>query len=298
MMQPPHTSHPVWPDDAAQDLLLRVLALRPCGLFTDIDGTISPIEPTPAEARLLPGMRELLTQAQSVFAVVAAVSGRDPRDARRMVGLPGITYIGNHGLERLEPSDTTDGDDQIRVYPGAEAYVQPISEALDEVGATLLTRFPGMRLEAKGVTASIHVRQTNDPAAAEEAAYTAAATAARTAGLRVTRGKLVVELRPPLPVDKGVAVAALIAERSLRGALYLGDDTTDIDAFRALRRLTSGGTAAGTFVGVTIAVLQVEAPPSLAAEADLTLPSIAAVPDILRWLIDHAQTVDGGAKGH
>ena len=275
---------PDWLDATAREQLLMALHQRPCGLFTDIDGTISPLAPTPAEARLLPGARELLAEAQAVFAVVAAVSGRSARDARRMVGLPGLVYIGNHGLERLEPTDTEDGESAITLFPGAEVYDQPIRDALAEVGQALAPLVAGVRLEAKGVTASIHVRQTADPQAAEAAAYAAALAAAQTAGLRVTRGKLVVELRPPLAVDKGVGVAALIAERHLRGAIYIGDDTTDIDAFRALRRLT----AEGTLAGVAVAVLQEEAPPTLGVEADLTLPSIAAVPDLLRWLIDQA----------
>ncbi|MEO7000965.1 MAG: trehalose-phosphatase [Ktedonobacterales bacterium] len=277
-----------WSDAGSWERLLLALGQRPRGLFTDIDGTLSPIAPTPAEAHILPGVRELLAQTQTAFDVVAAVSGRAARNARHMVGIPSLTYIGNHGLEWLEPGDGAEGAGQLMLFPGAEAYEQPIRVALEEVGAALAPLFPDAQLEAKGVTGSIHVRRTSDPAAAEAAAYAAALAAAETRGLRVTRGKLVVELRPPLAVDKGVAVATLIAERGLRSAIYLGDDTTDIDAFRALRRLTAAATAAQPFVGVSIAVLQEEAPPALAAEADLTLPSIAAVPDLLRWLLAHA----------
>ena len=91
---------------------------------------------------------------------------------------------------------------------------------------------------------------------------------------------MVVELRPPVAVDKGVAVARVIREHGLRAALYLGDDRTDIDAFRALRRLT----AEGACYGVAVAVLHDEARADLAAEADIALASIQRVPAFLRWL--------------
>jgi trehalose 6-phosphate phosphatase len=90
-----------------------------------------------------------------------------------------------------------------------------------------------------------------------------------------------VELRPPLDVDKGVSVESFIQTRGLLSAIYLGDDQTDIDAFRTLRRLT----AEGTCQGIAVAVLHSEAPANLAAEADMTLASVEAVPDFLRWLL-------------
>ena len=93
------------PDDAIRDRLRAVLALRPLGLFSDIDGTLSAIAPTPDAAALLPGVADLLTQALSTFDLVAAVSGRTAVDARALVGLPGILYIGNHGLEYLSEDD-------------------------------------------------------------------------------------------------------------------------------------------------------------------------------------------------
>ncbi len=129
------------------------------------------------------------------------------------------------------------------------------------------------------------MRETAYPAAAEAAALAVARTVAARHGLRVTRGRLVVELRPPVAMDKGIAIADLILAHGLRAALYLGDDTTDIDAFRALRRLTAEGLAGGApFVGVSVAILSAEAPAQLAAEADVTLDTITSVPALLRWL--------------
>jgi trehalose 6-phosphate phosphatase len=258
--------------------LEEALAARPRGLFSDVDGTLSAIAPTPEAATLLPGVRALLEEARDAFDVVAVVSGRAAGDARQLVGVAGIAYIGNHGLERLDPDGTA------QVLPEALTFRHAISATLATLAEQLAPRFPGLRIEPKGVTASVHVRNTPEPAAAEEAVYQAATAAAQLNGLRVTRGRLVVELRPPVDVDKGVAVAAVIRTHGLRGAIYLGDDRTDIDTFRALRRLT----AEGFCHGVAVAVLHAEAPEHLAAEADVALASIGRVPEFLRWLLADA----------
>ena len=264
------------PDDAARDRLRAVLALRPSGLFSDVDGTLSAIAPTPETAMLLPGVAELLTQARAHFDLVAVVSGRATADARRMVNVPDILYIGNHGLEYLSEDGVT-----MHVRPEAEPWVRAINHVLASVQSPLTERYPGLRVERKGVTASIHLRGLEEPYKAEEAIFEAVTEAASPKGLRVTRGKLVVELRPPLDIDKGVAIESFIRERGLRSALYLGDDQTDIDAFRTLRRLTEEGVCQG----VAVAVSHGEAPANLAAEADIELDSVEAVPSFLRWLL-------------
>lgn len=275
-------------DATARERLRAVLAVRPRGLFSDVDGTLSAIAPTPSSAVLLPGVAPLLERLRQVFDVVAAVSGRSAEDARRLVGLAGITYIGNHGMERLDPEgDRSDGAGdagRLRVLPEAEPYMTAVNAALDEIAATLTPRYPGLRIEYKGVTGSVHVRNTPDPEAAEEAVAHALSELAGPSGLRVTRGKRVVEVRPPVEVDKGVAIAEVIRERHLQSALYLGDDRTDIDAFRMLRRLSDEGVC----LGVSVAVLQEEAPPELAAAADVTLSNIERVPALLRWLAEAA----------
>jgi trehalose 6-phosphate phosphatase len=272
-------------DPAALAHIRDALAARPRGLFSDVDGTLSPIAPTPESAVLLPGVAALLDRARQHFDVVAAVSGRSAQDARRMVGLDTITYIGNHGFERLDPvapgSRSEHAAAIVHILPDALSYWPAVGAVLARINAELAPRFPGLRIEPKGVTASVHVRNTPDPAEAEASVYCLASALAAPHGLRVTRGKLVVELRPPVAMDKGVAVARVIQERGLRAALYLGDDRTDIDAFRALRRLTD----AGACHGIAIAVLHDEAPDDLATAADLALDSIQRVPAFLRWLL-------------
>lgn len=264
------------PDDALRDRLLATLAQRPCGLFSDVDGTLSDIAPSPDAAALLPGVAELLAQARSEFALVVAVSGRASDDARRLVGVPGLLYIGNHGLEALAEDDA-----QVVVRPEAEPWVRAINQALAAIQGPLTKRYPGLLIERKGVTASVHLRRLAEPVLAEQPIYDAILAAANSRGLRVTRGKQVIELRPPLDFDKGVAVESVIRSRGLRGAFYLGDDQTDIDAFHALKRLT----AERVCQGIAVAVLHHEAPTNLAAEADMTLPGAEATPGFLRWLL-------------
>jgi trehalose 6-phosphate phosphatase len=254
----------------------QALARRPRGLLLDIDGTLSPIAPTPEEARLLPGIEPLLERTADAFEVVAAISGRAAADARRMVGVDRLLYIGNHGLERWPP-----GEAAPQVVAEARAYLPAIAQALDAAERDLAPRLSGLRVERKGASGSIHTRSCADPQAALATVVQTLRPLIDRLGLRLTQGKLVAEVRPPLALDKGTAVESLVQERGLRSALYLGDDTTDIDAFRALRRLR----AAGTCTGLAVAVLHEEAPPTLAAEADLILPSIQAVPAFLAWVI-------------
>lgn len=269
----------------ARSLLLPVLSCRPRGFFTDVDGTISALAPSPEAAVLLPGVRELLVETLRVFDVVAAISGRAARDARRLVGVPELLYIGNHGLERLDPYTRTGKPNaRVAIHPAAHAYVGPINRVMDEVGQTLAPRFPGLRVERKGVTGSIHVRNTRDPLEAEEVVAAALREATEATGLRVTRGKMVVELRPPVNVDKGTILTELVREYALAGAVYLGDDVTDIDGFRALRKLTTEGVCRG----VAIAVRHNEAPANLAEEADIALDDVEQVPELLRWMLTHA----------
>lgn len=280
-----HMSVP-WPSDAAVQRALPVLAARQRGLFADLDGTLSPIAPAPEAATLLPGVAELLWRAIPVFDLVAVISGRTSQAARALVGVPGLLYVGNHGLEQLEER-AAEGQmaEVLTVVQGAVPYIAAIEAVLNLLRARLDPLFPGIRYEPKGVTASIHVRGTADPEAAEAAVYDAARQIGMAHGLRVTRGKRVVELRPPLDVDKGVAVAELVAARGLKGALYLGDDATDLDAFRALQRLTADGTCQG----LAVAVLHAEAPAGLADAADLTLASVEQVPEFLRWVVEQAE---------
>jgi trehalose 6-phosphate phosphatase len=219
-------------------------------ILLDVDGTLAPIVEHPEDAAVPPETRAELERLAARYALVACVSGRTAADARRVVGLDGLLYLGSHGLE-LEPD--------------AAAWAQ----SLRDFAATV--PWP---VEDKGLTVSFHYRGAPDEAAAH-AELELVADRARAAGLRARFGRKVLELLPPVDASKGTAIRAVLAERGLRRALYAGDDTTDLDAFRALDDLE---------LGVRVAVASAEGPSELAAAADLVVGSPAALLALLREL--------------
>jgi trehalose 6-phosphate phosphatase len=221
------------------DLLDR-LAEDPeqAALFLDVDGVLAPIVPRPEDARVPEETRDELRRLNKRYALVACISGRAGGDAERVVGLPELVYVGNHGLEL---------DDEAVEWRGR------LQAFLEDVG------WPAT--ENKGLTAALHYRNSEHEDAARAALEDVKARAER-AGLVARFGRKVLELLPPLDVHKGTAVKKLLSERNLRRALYAGDDTTDLDAFRALD---------GLDVSVRIAVVSEEGPAELREAADLTV---------------------------
>ncbi len=251
------------------DVVREVLSLKPVGLFTDVDGTISEIAPTPAEAVVSEACRESLCLLVERLEVVAAISGRSAADTKSMVGVEGMVYVGNHGYERWDAGG-------LRVWPGVEDYPERIRAVLDEFGRRV--SIERIVVENKGPTASIHYRLCPDHEAARRAIVSEIDALARENGLRVSRGKLVVELRPPLDVTKGSGVLSLAEERGLRGAIYIGDDLTDVDVFVAFHRTEPA------LRGLAVGVVGEETPPEVAEEADLTLNGVSDVERFLRQI--------------
>ncbi len=248
----------------------QTLAVRPAGLITDVDGTISPIAPTPGQATVSAATRRALVLLCERLDVVAAVSGRPAGEARALIGVEGMVYVGNHGLDLWQAGE-------VVVLPEAAAYVPLIGQALADVAAEL-GGLPGLLFENKGPTASIHFRLAPAPASARRAIRAALRRSRAAASLRLTEGRRVVELRPPVPADKGTAVLSLIRHAGLRGVVYLGDDVTDVDAFQALR------TAADGIRTLAVGVLAQETPPGVRENADAILTGVPAVEALLAAL--------------
>lgn len=185
------------------------------------------------------------------YGLVACVSGRPGEEAARLVGVDSIRYVGIHGLE---------------LAPEAEAWRGRLREFAE-------LDWP-WRLEDKGLTVTFHFREAADEAAAREELERVAARA-EAAGLRAHWGRKVLELRPPIEADKGTAVRELLQEGSLSRALYAGDDTTDLDAFRGLN---------GLELGIRIAVASKEGPAALREAADLVVEDPSALLSVLRTL--------------
>ena len=219
-------------------------------IVLDVDGTLAPIVTRPEQARVPEAARSELRRLARRYALVACVSGRTGENARRLVGVEGIRYVGSHGLE-LAP-DAARWSEEIRRFAAGVDW--PV--------------------EDKGLTVSFHYRAADDEDAALEYLQEVAERA-RAAGLTPRFGRKVLEIRPPLAADKGTAVETLLEEASLRRALYAGDDTTDLDAFRALD---------GLEVGVRVAVSSDEAPQELVGAADVVVSSPEELLELLSRL--------------
>jgi trehalose-phosphatase len=207
------------------------LAGSPLVLLLDVDGTLAPIAPRPEDAEVPPATRRVLEALAARPGVhVAVVSGRAAADARRLVGVPGVWTIGNHGIETIAPDGAIAIDERVASYRGALA--EAAARLRRQIGAV-----PGVLVEDKTWTLSAHYRLAD--AAAEPRVREAVDAAADGAGLRVLGGKMVVELRPPVDVHKGTAALALIRRLVPRpedaAILCAGDDRTDEDMFVAIR---------------------------------------------------------------
>ena len=190
-----------------------------------------------------------------------------------MVGISGIVYKGNHGLETWRGGELEIREEARERLPGIHATAERLRRELD---------VSGLIVEDKGVSASAHYRLSPDPEQAREAILNALARMDEAQGMLITEGKMVVEVRPPVKVDKGTSLRELVAEYGLRGVICLGDDTTDVDAFRALHALASEGVCAGLALGV----LGRNTPATLEQEADLLLSGVAEVEELLERIVE------------
>jgi trehalose 6-phosphate phosphatase len=238
------------------------------GLVTDVDGTISPIVERPESARVLPRAREALACLRDEIALVAVVSGRTAADAREMVDVEGVVYVGNHGLEVW-------ADGQPELTPEARPWAARLAGVLRDLEHEL--PLEGVLVENKGATGSLHYRMAPDREAARGALLRFLARRAVTSGLRIEEGRMVLNLLPPLTVSKGSAVTWLVRRYALERVVYLGDDVTDAHAFRALGVLQQ--TAGLQTIG--IGVVGLETPLSVRQLADATVPTVEAAADLL-----------------
>jgi trehalose 6-phosphate phosphatase len=236
-------------------------------VIADIDGTISEIAPTPDAAMVDPVAREALARLATRLDAVAVVSGRAPEAGVDLVGIPGLIYVGNHGLERIERGATW-------THPVAASARPAIAAALTEIATELRSEMeaPWLLIENKGVTGTVHYRLAPAPEAVAALLEPLAMSAAARHGLRVSLGRRNVELRPELAVNKGTAIVDLSRDLGLRGIVFFGDDVTDVDGFRALGALREAGEAATLRVGV----LGPETPPAVLAESDFTVDGVRA----------------------
>jgi trehalose-phosphatase len=234
------------------DALAR-LAADPgaAGLFLDLDGVLAPIVERPEDASVPHSTRAVLTGLSGRYGLVACVTGRPSAVARTMVGVDGLTYVGEHGLE-LDGRAREWAD---RIHAFADGVEWPFREK-------------------KPLSSAFHYRRAADPEAARLALERVAADALAE-GFRTRWGRFVLEVLPPIDTNKGTAVRSLLDQTGLRHALYAGDDTTDLDGFAALD---------GLEVAVRVAVVSSEGPSALGERADVLVDSPEAFAELLSQL--------------
>jgi trehalose 6-phosphate phosphatase len=234
------------------DELLAAFRAEPerAAIFLDVDGVLAPIVARPEDAAVPDETRDEVRRLHEKYALVACVSGRTGDDARRIVGIDELVYVGEHGLE-LEPS-----------APEWRAAIRAFADSVD---------WP---VEDKGLTLSFHYRGVEDEEAAETFLL-GVAERARDEGLRPRFGRKVLEIRPPVEASKGTAVRFLLQGHGLSRALYVGDDATDLDAFHALGELE---------LGVRVGVASAESPRGITEQADVVVRSPAELRGFLRTL--------------
>jgi trehalose 6-phosphate phosphatase len=269
------------PQTAVGKAALEAILARPekAVLALDFDGTLAPIVPDPEQARADPGAAPALAALAPRLAAAAIITGRPAEVAVRYGGFDGVeglehlTVLGQYGAERW---DARTGEVHS---PGPH---EGVTAARTELPALLerLGPWEGTWIEEKGGRAvAVHTRRTNDPDGILEALRQPLADLAAKHGLVVEPGRYVLELRPP-GIDKGVALEAFLREKGAESVLYAGDDLGDLAAFATVTRLRKEGVP-----GLCVAAAgTAEAPPELAAAADLTVPGPAGVVALLTSL--------------
>jgi len=240
---------------ALLDRLLGSLREAPdrSALFLDFDGVLAPIVARPEQAYPPVETRVELERLVACYGLVAVVSGRATDDVRARVGVEGIVYVGSHGLD---------------LDPQANPWRQRIADFASTVP------WPQEEIENKGLSLAFHFRNRPDEAEAI-VELEGVADRARDDGLTSRFGRKVLEVLPPVGSNKGTAVRHLLDDAGLSRALVAGDDTTDLDAFRAVDGLEHR---------VRVAVVSDESPTLLAESAEIVVSSTGEFLELLRKL--------------
>jgi trehalose 6-phosphate phosphatase len=246
-----------------RDRLARLLAGPRPGLVTDLDGTIAALDGT--RPRVSPAIRAALGQLAERLGVVAVITGRRAADAHDLIGVPGIEIVGNHGLERWRDGAVQIAADALAQRPAIERLLADLRALADRYGC---------EVQDKQVSAVVDHRGSK-PGAAEELCACVLDLCGRS-GFRALRSRASIEILPPVGIDKGSALRGLVDEFALGGVIYLGDDTSDIDALREVAALRRRGIDA-----IGLGVLHDESTGAVAEHADLVVDGVHGVEQLL-----------------
>lgn len=244
-------------------------------IVTDIDGTISEIAPTPDEAIVTSSMKEELFKLKEKFKMLAVISGRSAQNARQMVGVEGLLYVGNHGMEYLK-------DGSLDINPEVTKYLSKIKKVGKKLKKGELSSVNGLIFEDKGICYSIHYRQTKPSENARKKILNKIYDDPECQKLEISEGRQLVELKPPISCDKGTILQNIIEEYELGRIIYLGDDITDVDAFRKLKEMETQG----KIKAVSILVLSNEIPDYVKRNSSYYINGVNDVIKFFQWLLN------------
>lgn len=263
-------------ENAAQKCA-EALRQTPSGLFSDFDGTLSSIAPTPPEAVFYDGARDALERAARCADVAGIITGRAVDDVMERVDVPDLLIVGNHGLEWFDRGARIDHEAGLAAEDGIRKALARTHERLERVTST-----EGMLFENKRLSASIHYRNVDDPVHVGLQLLPIVEEEAAANGLRVSGGKMLVELRPTAVVSKGTALEQIVRTRQLKGAVFFGDDVTDVDGFRALHRMRDEQGLST----VAVAIRSADVHPDVISEADVVLEGVSDTVLVLHRIAD------------
>lgn len=210
-------------------------------IFLDYDGTLSPIVNRPEDAVLLPGMKEVIEKCASRY-TVAVVSGRDTDNVISRVGIEGIIYAGCHGFSIKGPAD-------FGMEHEKASQILPLLAGIEKILRDLFSNGPeGVQIERKKYAITVHFRNA-DPQLTGKIKVMIDKAISEYPGIKKEQGKMIIEIKPDVPWNKGMAVRWILKKLDLwdnNGVfpIYLGDDVTDEDAFSMLQ-----GRGLGIIVG-------------------------------------------------
>jgi trehalose-phosphatase len=258
--------------------LLPLLASGRLGVFSDIDGTLSPIVERPEDARVTARCRELLLRLMKKGVRVALITGRELKVARSMAQLDGVAYAASHGLEYY----WVDGSIEMTVDAGPfRGIIDQLPAEAANLGAL------GVTIEVKGAGVAFHYRRATDEAAAVAEIERVIRQAEASRNFKRIEGRKVIELLPNVDASKGSAARRLAERLGVKSIICLGDDRTDIDMFNAVRAVGKQG-----IEGRSVAVTSPEAVPELLEAADYAVDGVGGVEWLLGELADAVTKTD------
>ncbi len=244
-----------------------IIQQRPLAILSDIDGTLAPIVSHPELAHITDRARNAIQALIERDVRMAFVTGRALEMARQMVNTPGAYFAANHGINILM-------DDVIYTPEEVRPYVQWAQDVIAEV---CKVDIPGVIVEDKGPVVAFHYRMAPSERQALAAIEAALNDAEAAKHFRIQQGRKVLELRPPLELDKGTAVTMLAGHMGAKGVLCMGDDATDMDMFRGVEELRAKG-----IPGASIAVWSPEIAPEVLEATDYYVLGVRGI----EWLLE------------